>query len=195
MIEFDETAAEEAVTTGGDDTMGAGEATGSPVLEKMTVELSELESDAAWLAIDIPVLEEMAVEVSEFEGNGVCTAAGAENETAEGGTIGPGATNIAVVLLVGVITATGEDATFVAGATTAGVVFGGGVTDAAEGAVTTGTTAAEDAALEVEATATGRAIVELGGSAIGGSRLDVERAEAVTGSAVPITPSIMETVV
>ena len=192
MIEFDETAAEGVVTTGGDDRMGAGEAIGIPVLEKMTVELSGFEVGAAWLVTKIP---EMAVEVSGLEGNGVCIAAGAEEETAENDTIGPGATNTAVVLLVGGITATGEDATFVAGATTAEDVFGGGVIDTAEAAVTTGTTAAEDVTPEVEATATGRGVVELGGSACGGSGLDVKRGEAGTGSAVPITPSIMEIVV
>ena len=194
-IGFDELDAEGAVMTGGGDTMGAGEALGSPVLEKMTVELKEFEGDTAWLTTGIAVLEKTTVELSGFEANCVSIAAGAVGETAEDIAIGPGATNIAVVLVEGGITATGEDATFVAGATTAKVVFGAGVTDATGGSVTPGTTAARDAALEVEATVAGRALIALGGSACGGSRLDAGRAAVVTGATVPITPSIIEIVV
>ena len=194
-IGFDDVDAEGAVMTGGGDIMGAGEALGSPVLENMTVELNEFEGDTAWLTTGIPVLEKMTVELSGFGANRVGIAAEAVGETAEDIAIGPGATNIAVVLVEGGITATGEDVTVVAGATTAKVVFGAGVTDAAGGSVTPGTTAARDAALEVEATVAGRAVVRIGGSACGGSRLDGERAVVVTGATVPITPSIMLIVV
>ena len=238
VIRFDELDTGGAVTAGGDDTMGAGAALGSPVLEKMTVELSGFEGGAAGLttgipvlekttvyfggfefvaaglSIGIPVLEKITVELSGFEGNCVCITAGAEGETAGDDTIGPGATNIAVVLLVGGITGTGVDGTSVAGATTAEVGFGGGVTDAAGGSVTAGTTAARDATLEVEAIVAGRAVAKTGGSASGGPRLDAGRAVAktggpasggprldagravvMTGSTVPITPSIIVIVV
>ena len=238
VIRFDELDAGGAVTAGGDDTMGAGAALGSPVLEKMTVELSGFEGDAAGLTTGIPVLEKttvelsgfegdaaglttgipvlekITVELSGFEGNCVCIAAGAEGETAGDDAIGPGATNIAVVLLVGGITGTGVDGTSVAGATTAEVGFGGGVTDAAGGSVTAGTTAARDATLEVEAIVAGRAVaktggtasggprldagravVKTGGPASGGPRLDAGRAVVMTGSTVPITPSIIVIVV
>ena len=228
-IDIDDTGAEGAVMTGGDGTMGAGEALGSPVLEKITVELSGLEGDAAGLATGnpvlekmtveligfegdtagmatgnpvlekmtvaligfegdaaglatgIPVLEKITVELSGFNGDCVCIGPGSEDETAEDNTIGPGATNIDVVLLVGGITATG-----VSGATIAELVLGGGVTDAAGGSFT---------ALEVEATVVERAVMGPGGSACGGSRLDGERAVVVTGSTVAITPSIIVIVV
>ena len=229
VIRIDGLDAEGAVTTGGDGTMGAGEALGSPVLEKITVELSGFEGDAAGLATGNPVLEKITVELSGFEGdaaglatgnpvlekmtveligfegnaarlatgipvlekitvelsgfNGdcVCIGGGSEDETAKDNAIGPGATNIDVVLLVGGITATG-----VSGASTAELILGGGVTDAAGGSVT---------ALEVEVTVVERAMMELGGSACGGSRLDGERAVVVTGSTVPTTPSIIVIVV
>ena len=205
VIRIGELDADVAVTTGGDDTMGAGEALGSPVLDKTTVELSGFKGDTAGLATGNPVVERMTVEASGFEDNTaglatgnpvlekiivelsgferdcVCIGAGFEDETAEDNTIGPGATNIDVVLLVGGITATG-----VSGATTAELVLGGGVTDTAGGLVT---------ALEVEATVVKGAVMDIGGSACGGSRLDGERAVVVTGSAVPTTPSIIVIVV
>ena len=204
-IRIGELDADVAVTTGGDDTMGAGEALGSPVLDKTTVELSWFEGDTAGLATGNPVVERMTVEASGFEGNTaglatgnpvlekiivelsgfegdcVCIGAGFEDGTAEDNTIGPGATNIDVVLLIGGITATG-----VSGATIAELVLGGDVTDTAGGSFT---------ALEVEVTVVERAVMGLGGSASGGSRLDGERAVVVTGSAVPTTPSIMVIVV
>ncbi len=190
MIGIDGLDAEGAVTTGGDDTMGAGEALGSPVLEKMIVELSGFEGDAAGLATGNPVLEKITVELSGFEGNCVCIMAGAEEKTAGDDAIGPGATNIAVVLLVGGITGIGVDGTSVAGATTAEVGFGGGVTDAAGGSVTAGTTAARDATLEVEATVAGRAVAKTGGSASGGPRLDAGRAVVKPGGSASGGPRL-----
>ena len=205
VIRITELGAEVAVMTGGDAIMGAGEALGSPVLEKMTVELIGFEGntaglatgnpvlekmavesigsegDAAGIATGIPVLEKIIVELSGFEGVCVCIGAGSGDDTAEDNTIGPGATNIDVVLFVGGITATG-----VSGATTAGLVLGGGVTDAAGGAIT---------ALEVGATIAERAVMGTGESACGGSRIDGERAVVVTGSTVATTPSIIVIVV
>ena len=67
VIKFDELDAEGAVTTGADGTMGAGDALGSPVLEKMTVELIGFEGDPAGLATGIPVLEKTTVELTGFE--------------------------------------------------------------------------------------------------------------------------------
>ena len=69
VIRVDELDAEGAVTTGGDGTMGAGDALGSPVLEKMTVELIGFEGNPAGLATGIPVLEKMTVGSIGFEGN------------------------------------------------------------------------------------------------------------------------------
>ena len=130
-----------------------------------------------------------------MEGNGVCIEAGAEEETAGSGVTGPEATNTAVLLLVGEITATAENVILVAGAAAAEIVFDGKVIDTAGGAITAETTAAEDAVLDVEATETERAVIELGGSACGGSTLNVERAGPVAGPTVPTMPSIIETVV
>ena len=205
VVRIAEMDAEGAVTTGVDGIMGAGEALGSPVLEKTTVELSGFEGntaglatsnpvleemtgeligfegDAAGIATGIPVLEKIIVELNGFEGVCVCMGAGSGDETAGDNTTGPGATNIDVVLLAGGITATG-----VIGATTAGIVLGGGVTDATGGSVT---------ALEVGATIAERAVMGTGGSACGGSRIDGERAVVVTGSTVATTPSIIVIVV
>ena len=205
VIRVAELGAEVAVMTGGDATMGAGEAlgspvlekttveasglegntaglaTGNPVLEKMTVELIGFEGDAAGIATGIPVLEKITVELSGFEGVCDCMEAGSGDETAGDNTIGPGATNIDVVLLAEGITATG-----VIGATTVGIVLGRGVTDAARGLVT---------ALEIGATIAERAVMGTGGSACGGSRIDGERAVVVTGSTVATTPSIIVIVV
>ena len=232
--------------TGGDDAMGAGDALGSPVLEKMTVELSGINDDAVWLATGVPVLEKITVELSGFGGDGVwlttgslvvekttgeltrledvddCIAANAEEEIAE---VGPEATNTAVLLLVGEITATTEDTGSVAEATAADDVFDGKVTNTAGGVVTAETTVdedrepelevtgiedavldedvvldedavlEEDAVLDIEVIETERAVLELGGSACEGSTLDVERAEAVAGPTVPTMPSIIEIVV
>ena len=76
VIRIDELDAEGAVTTGGDGTMGAGDALGSLVLEKMTVELIGFEGDPAWLATGIPVLEKITVELVGFEGNPAGLATG-----------------------------------------------------------------------------------------------------------------------
>ena len=135
-----------------------------------------------------------------MEDNSVCVEAGAEEETGGNGVTGPEATNTAVLLLIGEITATAEDVKLVA-------EVDGGVINTAGGAVRAETIVAEDAVLvedavfeedavlEVNVAGTERAVLELGGSACGGSTPDVERAGAVAGPTVPTTPSIIEIVV
>lgn len=76
VIRIDELDAESAVTTGADGTVGAGDALGSPVLEKMTVELIGFEGDPVGLATGIPVLEKTTVEFIGFEGNPAGLATG-----------------------------------------------------------------------------------------------------------------------
>ena len=95
VVEFAERTVEGAEVTGGDDAMGAGDALGSPVLEKMTVELSGIEDNAVWLATGFPVLEKRTVELRGFKGDAVWLTTGGpvlENMTVElsgfkGGTI------------------------------------------------------------------------------------------------------------
>ena len=147
VVELAERTVEGAEVTGGDDAMSAGDALGSPVLEKIAVELSGFGGDGVWLTTGGPVLEKTTGELTRLEDIDDCIAANAEEEIAE---VGPEATNTAVLLLIGEMTATTEDARSVAGATAAEVVFDGKVTKTAGGAVTAGTTVAEDGEAELE---------------------------------------------